>query len=179
MRHKTAPPRVPTRDGAHGDSMTLLLSHEGAFTSSAQQIFQYRKATAMVAPSSRASRVASLAVAVATCSADVEQQFSDGLISLPMGMENGAPLEGKTENLQHFFERGIRYITLAHSKSNHISDSSYDDNEHWQGLSPFGQTLIGEMNRLGVMIDVSHISQTIPKRNQLCVCQWLATCFSG
>lgn len=96
--------------------------------------------------------------AVATCSTDVEQQFAQGLISLPMGMENGGPLAGKVENLRHFFDRGIRYITLTHSKSNHISDSSYDTEEQWQGLSPFGNELIGAMNRLGMMIDVSHIS---------------------
>jgi len=96
--------------------------------------------------------------AVATCSSDVQQQFADGLISLPMGMENGGPLGGRVENLEHFFARGVRYITLTHSKSNHISDSSYDTNEHWQGLSPFGRTLVAEMNRLGMMIDVSHIS---------------------
>lgn len=96
--------------------------------------------------------------AIATCAADVVAQQRQGLISLPMGMENGGPIEGKLANAAHFFERGIRYITLAHSKSNHISDSSYDDNEAWLGLSPFGQQLVGEMNRLGIMIDVSHIT---------------------
>ncbi len=96
--------------------------------------------------------------AVATCTTDVEQHFARGVVSLPMGMENGAPLEGKIENLEHFYNRGIRYITLAHARSNHISDSSYDDNEPLQGLSEFGQSLIVEMNRLGVMVDVSHIS---------------------
>jgi membrane dipeptidase len=96
--------------------------------------------------------------AVATCADDVDRHFEQGVISLPMGIENGAPIAGSVEHLEHFFNRGIRYITLAHSKSNHISDSSYDENEPLQGLSDFGKTLIGEMNRLGVMIDVSHIS---------------------
>jgi membrane dipeptidase len=77
---------------------------------------------------------------------------------LPMGMENGAPIEGKIENLQHFYNRGIRYITLAHSKANHISDSSYDDNRPAKGLTAFGKMLVVEMNNTGVMIDVSHIS---------------------
>jgi membrane dipeptidase len=96
--------------------------------------------------------------AVATCTQDIYDQFEKGLISLPMGMENGGPIDSKISNLEHFHNKGIRYITLAHSKSNHISDSSYDTNEAWQGLSEFGKTLIGEMNRVGVMIDVSHIS---------------------
>ena len=96
--------------------------------------------------------------ALATCSDDIEAQMQAGLMSLPMGMENGGPITGSIDNLRHFFQRGIRYITLTHSKSNHISDSSYDTNEAWQGLSPFGKELVGEMNRLGMIIDVSHIS---------------------
>ncbi len=96
--------------------------------------------------------------AKATCTRDVEAHFKAGLISLPMGMENGGPIDNKISNLEHFYQRGIRYITLAHSKSNHISDSSYDMNEAWEGLSPFGKELIPEMNRVGVMVDVSHIS---------------------
>lgn len=95
---------------------------------------------------------------VATCTADVLALKAAGKISLPMGMENGGPIEGSFDNLAHFADRGIRYITLAHSKSNHISDSSYDLNERWQGLSGFGKELVGEMNRQGVMIDISHVS---------------------
>lgn len=95
---------------------------------------------------------------MATCTSDVRALKAAGKISLPMGMENGGPIAGSFENLSHFAERGIRYVTLAHSKSNHISDSSYDLNEHWQGLSEFGKTLVPEMNRQGVMVDVSHVS---------------------
>ncbi len=96
--------------------------------------------------------------AIALTPADVRAQFKSGLISLPMGMENGSPIDGKFENLQHFYDRGIRYITLAHGKWNHISDSSYDPDKHWKGLSEFGKKLIPEMNRLGIMVDVSHVS---------------------
>lgn len=96
--------------------------------------------------------------AIATSPADVERQFAAGLISLPMGMENGSPIEGDIANLQYFFDRGIRYITLAHGLSNHISDSSYDDNKQWGGLSDFGAEVVAEMNRLGIMVDISHVS---------------------
>ncbi|WP_371372383.1 dipeptidase [Thalassotalea aquiviva] len=96
--------------------------------------------------------------AIATSVDDVLEHFKQGLISLPLGMENGSPIEGKMENLQHFYDRGIRYITLTHSKTNHISDSSYDENRPAKGLTEFGKTLITEMNNIGVMIDVSHIS---------------------
>ncbi len=96
--------------------------------------------------------------AIAKSVADVKQQFAQGLISLPLGMENGSPIESDLNNLKHFYERGIRYITLTHSKANHISDSSYDTERPAKGLTDFGKTLITEMNNLGVMVDVSHIS---------------------
>ena len=59
----------------------------------------------------------------------------------------------------HFFERGIRYVTLAHAKSNAFSDSSYDNNERWQGLSEAGRAFVVRLNDLGIMVDVSHISE--------------------
>lgn len=96
--------------------------------------------------------------ALAKTAADVRVNFKAGKISLPMGMENGSAIEGDLANLEHFYQRGIRYITLAHSKSNHISDSSYSEHKPWQGLSPFGEKLIKAMNNTGVMVDVSHIS---------------------
>ena len=96
--------------------------------------------------------------AIATSVADVQSQFEQGLISLPMGMENGSPLQGDINNLRIFYDRGIRYITLAHSLSNHISDSSYDLRRQWKGLSPFGKELIGHMNEIGMIIDISHVS---------------------
>jgi membrane dipeptidase len=96
--------------------------------------------------------------AIALSPADVERHFAQGLISLPMGMENGSPVEGDLKNLEYFYDRGIRYITLAHGLSNHISDSSYDDNKQWGGLSEFGVEVVREMNRLGIMVDISHVS---------------------
>ena len=96
--------------------------------------------------------------AVARSTADVRAAVAAGKIALPMGMENGAPIEGSLENLRHFSEEGIRYITLSHSENNHLCDSSYAETERWGGLSPFGREVVSEMNRLGVMIDISHVS---------------------
>ena len=96
--------------------------------------------------------------AVARSRADVEAAFAAGKIALPMGMENGAPIEGDLANLEHFVQRGVRYITLTHAKNNHICDSSYENEKKWQGLSPFGREVVAEMNRLAVMVDVSHVS---------------------
>ena len=96
--------------------------------------------------------------AIATSPSQIREQFKQGLISLPLGMENGSPIEGKIENLAYFFNKGIRYITLAHSLSNQISDSSYDSNKAHDGLSGFGEEVVREMNRLGIIIDISHVS---------------------
>lgn len=96
--------------------------------------------------------------AMAYHSTDLAKHFKEGKISLALGMENGTPIEGKLENLQHFYDRGIRYITLAHSESNHIADSSYDLRRQWKGLSPFGKELVKAMNETGIMVDISHVS---------------------
>ena len=98
--------------------------------------------------------------ALANTPQDVEANFAKGRISLPMGMENGAPIGDSIENVQYFYDRGIRYITLTHSKVNQICDSSYDTTRVWNGLSPFGEQVVSEMNRVGVMVDVSHISDS-------------------
>lgn len=97
---------------------------------------------------------------VATSPSQVEANFKKGIISLPMGMENGAPVEDDLKNVAYFHERGIRYITLTHSKDNQICDSSYDTTRTWNGLSPFGKEVVAEMNRVGIMVDVSHISDS-------------------
>jgi membrane dipeptidase len=96
--------------------------------------------------------------AMAYSTTDILEQFGSGKVSLALGMENGTPINGKLENLQHFYQRGIRYITLSHSESNHIADSSYDLRRRWNGLSPFGKELVVAMNNIGMMIDISHVS---------------------
>lgn len=101
---------------------------------------------------------------VARSPADVRAAKKAGKIALPMGMENGSPLEHKLENVKHFHGRGIRYITLAHSEDNHLSDSSYDDRHSHKGLTDFGKQVVGEMNRLGIFVDVSHLSDDAVKQ---------------
>ncbi len=88
---------------------------------------------------------------------EVEANFEKGLVSLPMGMENGAPLL-ELSDVQHFYDKGIRYVTLTHSKNNQICDSSYDEERKWNGLSPYGREVVAEMNRVGIMVDISHVS---------------------
>jgi membrane dipeptidase len=98
--------------------------------------------------------------AVAKSVADVRDQFSKGLISLPMGIENGAAFENDLSLVEHFANRGVRYTTLTHGKDNLICDSSYDDAYTWNGLSEFGENVVREMNRLGIMVDISHVTDS-------------------
>ncbi len=86
-----------------------------------------------------------------------EENFKKGLVTLPMGMENGAPIL-ELKDVKYFYDRGIRYITLTHGKDNRICDSSYDSTYTWKGLSPYGREVVQEMNRVGVMVDISHVS---------------------
>ena len=89
---------------------------------------------------------------------DVERLRAGGKVLFALGMENGAPIVDDLKNVQVFFDRGVRYITLTHSTNNRISDSSYAIDKQWDGLSPFGEQVVAEMNRLGMMVDVSHLS---------------------
>lgn len=97
--------------------------------------------------------------ALATSVADVTKNFENGLLSLCMGMENGAPITDY-DQLKHFYERGIRYVTLTHGKWNLICDSSYDEERKWNGLSPYGKEVVRAMNEIGIMIDVSHVTDS-------------------
>jgi membrane dipeptidase len=95
---------------------------------------------------------------IVTSARQARERFEEERLGLALGMENGAPILGRLEHLKHFHDRGIRYITLAHAEANHICDSSYDEERLWHGLSPFGREVVAEMNRLGIMIDISHVS---------------------
>jgi membrane dipeptidase len=99
---------------------------------------------------------------VARTASEVRANAAAGVLSALIGVEGGhalAPGDGPTqlEHLRTFARRGARYMTLTWSNSNEIGGSSGDDGEV-RGLTPFGQEVIAEMNRLGVMIDVSHVS---------------------
>ena len=98
--------------------------------------------------------------ALANSPADVQKNTSEGKVSLPLGMENGAPIGNDLANVEYFYKRGIRYITLTHRTDNQICDASYDTTNTHNGLSAFGEKVVAEMNRVGVMVDVSHISDS-------------------
>ncbi len=86
---------------------------------------------------------------------------SRGLCSVFIGMENGLPIGEDLDLLRDFYRRGVRYLTLTHNGNNAICDSAaqaVQGKARWNGLSPFGREVVLEMNRLGMIIDVSHVS---------------------
>jgi membrane dipeptidase len=89
---------------------------------------------------------------------DIKKNTQEGKISFPMGMENGAALEDDINNVKYFHDRGIRYITLTHGKDNLIGDSSYDTTRTHGGLSEYGVEVVKVMNKTGIMVDISHVS---------------------
>lgn len=97
-------------------------------------------------------------VALALNADDAIKNRESGLLSVFLGMENGSPIQNDLSLLRLFFDMGIRYLTLCHSKNNEICDSCAPKEKRWNGLSPFGKEVVKEMNRLGMLIDVSHIS---------------------
>ena len=80
-----------------------------------------------------------------------------GKRAIYIGMENGYPIGSDLSLIKRYYDLGARYITLCHTRNNDICDSSTDKPEH-HGLSEFGEQVVAEMNRLGMIIDVSHIS---------------------
>ena len=98
------------------------------------------------------------ACAFATNSTEAYENKSKGLFSIFLGLENGSPIGDDLDRLKYFYDRGVRYVTLCHSSDNLICDSCASKEKRWGGLSPFGREVITEMNRLGMLIDVSHVS---------------------
>lgn len=96
--------------------------------------------------------------ALARTPEDVKRISAENKVALAIGIENGSALETDLANVQHFYDRGVRYITLTHSGNNAIGDSSYSEERTNHGLSDFGKKVIAEMNRVGVIVDVSHVT---------------------
>lgn len=89
---------------------------------------------------------------------DIIRISKSGRRAILIGMENGGPIEDSLRLLRIYYRLGVRYITLTHNNNNQICDSSNAKEAKWNGLSDFGKEVVKEMNRLGMMIDVSHIS---------------------
>jgi membrane dipeptidase len=97
-------------------------------------------------------------IAVCTTAAQAESIIQAGKIAAFIGVENGVAINNSLENLQHFYERGVRYMTLTHTSSNEWCISSADTAPAFHGLTDFGRSVITRMNELGMIADVSHAS---------------------
>ncbi len=95
---------------------------------------------------------------IVTNSDDASRLQARGKHAIYLGLENGYPIGTDLENLDLFYKRGVRYITLCHMTNNEICDSSNDTTE-FGGLSPFGVEVVQRMNQLGMMVDISHTSE--------------------
>src|SRR5674476_622848 len=96
---------------------------------------------------------------IATTPDDAYRLMKEGKIAAFIGVENGYPIGKDLTRIRQYYDLGARYITLAHTMNNDICDSSTDPaGPENGGLSPFGKEVVQEMNRLGMMIDISHIS---------------------
>ncbi len=96
-------------------------------------------------------------LALATTASEVRRVHADGKIAVLMGVEGGHMIASDLGVLRAFYELGVRYMTLTHSVNDEWADSSTDKPAH-NGLTDFGKQVVREMNRLGMMVDISHVS---------------------
>ncbi len=98
----------------------------------------------------------------ATTAKEIEEAHRRGKIAALMGIEGGHAIEDSLRLLRDYYALGVRYMTLTHSNTNNWADSSGDftraDVAHHNGLTPFGKDVVREMNRLGMMVDISHVA---------------------
>src|SRR5205085_12408591 len=91
---------------------------------------------------------------------DVIRIHNSGKLVAGIGIENGWVIGHDLSLVGRYYDLGARYMTLAHTSNNDICDSSTDPRgPEWHGLSPFGRQVVAEMNRVGMMVDVSHVSK--------------------
>ncbi len=97
-------------------------------------------------------------LAIARTPADLYLNKTNNIKSIMLGIENGIAIDGNLDNLKHFAERGIVYMTLCHNGDNDICDSAKGNQTH-NGVSKFGKQVIKKMNKLGIVVDLSHASE--------------------
>ncbi|MBI1803950.1 MAG: membrane dipeptidase [Ignavibacteriae bacterium] len=103
-------------------------------------------------------------VGLATNSRDVEKLIGEGKFVAMLGMEGGHPIDNDLKKLEHFYRRGVRYMTLTWNNSTDWATSAKDETDQEKhlprkGLTPFGKKVVRKMNELGMMIDISHVGE--------------------
>lgn len=94
---------------------------------------------------------------LATSTADIRRAKKEGRVGVLMGIEGGHAIENSLPALREFYRLGVRYMTLTHNNTNEWADACCDEAKH-NGLSDFGKEVVREMNRLGMFVDISHVS---------------------
>ncbi len=97
-------------------------------------------------------------ITACTTAGEAENTINEGKIAAFIGIENGVAIAGDLANLEHFYNRGVRYMTLTHTASSDWCISSADTSPAFNGLTDFGREVVRKMNELGMIIDVSHAS---------------------
>jgi membrane dipeptidase len=95
---------------------------------------------------------------LATTAGDIRRAHAEHKIAALLGIEGGHAIEDSLRLLRDYYDLGVRYMSLTHTNSNHWADSSGDANQPNNGLTEFGKQVVREMNRLGMMVDISHVS---------------------
>jgi membrane dipeptidase len=140
-----------TRESQNPDALKPV-GYERAYAKAVEKFSAVLRFTSEIAPER---------IELALSADDIRRIHRAGKKAALMGVENGYPLGEDLSRVQEFYERGARYISLTHNGHNQLGDSHTGEREgwKWQGVSPLGEQVIGEMNRLGIMIDVSHASK--------------------
>jgi membrane dipeptidase len=160
-RHEAPDSRIDFPRLREGDVDAVFF---GLFTSQRERTPEnydraYRLANQMIDSTFAAINRNPKMVALATSPEDITRISKQNKTAICLGMENGFPLAKDVTRVSEFYKKGVRYITLCHTSNNDICDSSTDPlGSESNGLSSLGKEVVTEMNRLGMMVDVSHIS---------------------
>ena len=140
-----------TREGQNPDALKAP-AYERAYKIASDKFDAVRRFT---------SDIAADQIELALSAADVRRIHAQGKKAALMGVENGYPLGEDIGRVSEFYHRGARYLSLTHNGHNQLADSHTGERDglKWQGVSPLGKRVIAEMNRWGIMVDVSHASK--------------------
>ena len=140
-----------TREAQNPDAFQAA-GYERAYKAAVEKFDAVHRFTSEIAPEQ---------IELALSAADIRSIHAKGKKAALMGVENGYPLGEDLHRVKEFYERGARYISLTHNGHNQLGDSHTGERDGWKwhGVSPLGKQVIAEMNRLGIMVDVSHASK--------------------
>ncbi|MBM3907320.1 MAG: dipeptidase [Gemmatimonadetes bacterium] len=150
------------QDGLDAVFFSIYVGQRQDFSDSAYAAMKAANLRAFDAVHALAARVAPDRIAIAYTAADVRRIHASGKKVALMGVENAYGVGSDISSVQLFFDRGARYISLAHNGHNQLSDSNTGEGDgvwKWNGLSPLGRLVVAEANRLGIMMDISHPSK--------------------